>query len=250
MKNLRAIGWVSLLALTLPFNSACIKAQTNHNFELVKNLDIFTALYRELDRNYVDTLNSQKLIENAVLYMLDQLDPYTEFYPESNTDDLRQMTTGKYAGIGSTIMYRPKEKHCILTNLYENMPAAKAGLRPGDVILSVDGEPLAYEGKQKQEEFSAYVSGKLRGEPGTTIELKVQRPVADKDLTFKVTRENIVIPSVSLHTMVADSIGYLHLSGYIDGTSEEVRRAIVDLKKQGGESLYTQPLQQSWRRGR
>ena len=104
MKNLRAIGWVLLLALTLPFNSACIKAQTNHNFELVKNLDIFTALYRELDRNYVDTLNSQKLIENAVLYMLDQLDPYTEFYPESNTDDLRQMTTGKYAGIGSTIM--------------------------------------------------------------------------------------------------------------------------------------------------
>ena len=95
MKNLRAIGWVLLLVLTLPFNSACIKAQTNHNFELVKNLDIFTALYRELDRNYVDTLNSQKLIENAVLYMLDQLDPYTEFYPESNTEDLRQMTTGK-----------------------------------------------------------------------------------------------------------------------------------------------------------
>ena len=237
MKNLRAIGWVLLLALTLPFNSACIKAQTNHNFELVKNLDIFTALYRELDRNYVDTLNSQKLIENAVLYMLGQLDPYTEFYPESNTDDLRQMTTGKYAGIGSTIMYRPKEKHCILTNLYENMPAAKAGLRPGDVILSVDGEPLAYEGKQKQEEFSAYVSGKLRGEPGTTIELKVQRPVADKDLTFKVTRENIVIPSVSLHTMVADSIGYLHLNGYVDGTSEEVRRAIVDLKKQGAKAF-------------
>ncbi len=146
--------------------------------------------------------NSQKLIENAVLYMLDQLDPYTEFYPESNTEDLRQMTTGKYAGIGSTIMYRPKEKHCILTNLYENMPAAKAGLRPGDVILSVD-----------------------------------QRPVADKDLTFKVTRENIVIPSVSLHTMVADSIGYLHLSGYIDGTSEEVRRAIVDLKKQGAKAF-------------
>ena len=237
MKKLRAISAILLLALTLPFTSVCIKAQTNHNFELVKNLDIFTALYRELDRNYVDTLNSQKLIENALLYMLNQLDPYTEYYPESNTEDLRQMTTGKYAGIGSTIVYRPKEKHCILTNLYENMPAAKAGLLPGDIILSVDGEPLAYEGKLKQEEFSAYVSGKLRGEPGTTIELKVKRPVADKTLTFKVTRENIIIPSVSLHTMVTDSIGYLHLNSFIEGTSEEVRRALVDLKKQGAKAF-------------
>ena len=237
MKKLRAISAILLLALTLPFTSVCIKAQTNHNFELVKNLDIFTALYRELDRNYVDTLNSQKLIENALLYMLNQLDPYTEFYPESNTEELRQMTTGKYAGIGSTIMYRPKEKRCILTTLHENMPAAKAGLLPGDVILSVDGESLIYEGKQKQEEFSAYVSGKLRGEPGTTIELKVKRPVTDKTLTFKVTRENIVIPSVSLHTMVTDSIGYLHLNGFIEGTSEEVRRALVDLKKQGAKAF-------------
>lgn len=212
----------------------------NHNFEVAKNLDIFNALYRDLDLYYVDTLDAKKNIDNALAYMLEMLDPYTEYYAEEDTESLKQMTTGKYAGIGSVVGFRENLDRCIISKPYAGMPAALAGLLPGDIILGIDGKDIPPCGKTDEAsrtEYSNQVSKKLRGEPGTTFELKVRRPGDNKIYIYKVTRRNIVMPSVTLATIVADSIGYIKLSQFIENTSNEVRRAMVELKQKGARSL-------------
>ena len=228
---------LSLLLLSV-LAAAPLRAQkTGHNFEVAKNLDIFNALYRELDLYYVDTLEAKKNIDNALLYMLEQIDPYTEYYAEENTGDLRQMTTGKYGGIGSVVRYKKSEDRCIIERPLEGMPAALAGLRPGDIILAIDGKDIAPCGKQDSTEYTHQISAKLRGEPGTSLVLKVRRPGEGRTLTAKLTRRNIVTPSVALHTMASDSVGYIHVSHFIEGTSSEIRRAVTELKQQGARRL-------------
>lgn len=238
---------LSLHLLTLVaclFLSRPLKAQdtplVNHNFEVVKHLDIFNALYRDLDLYYVDTLDAKKQIDHALSYMLEMLDPYTEYYAEEDTESLKQMTTGKYAGIGSVIGYRDNLKRCIISKPYEGMPAHQAGLLPGDVILGIDGKDIPACEKTDNASLAAYsndVSSRLRGEPGTTFELKIRRPSNNRVYIFKITRRSIVMPSVTLANMVADSVGYIKLSQFIAGTSSEVRRALVDLKQKGARSL-------------
>lgn len=236
------LGLILLLLLTLSGSPAATaqKPSSAHNFTVLKNLDIFNALYRELDLYYVDTLDAKKNIDNALAYMLELIDPYTEYYPEEDTSALEQMTTGKYAGIGAMVGYRDNLRRCIISKPYAGMPAAQAGLLPGDIILAIDGkdiDPSEDSGSEAQARYSAAVSEKLRGEPGTTFELKVRRPEADKEFTFKIARRNIVLPSVSLSTMITDSIGYIALAQFIEGTSGEVRRAMVELKQQGMRNL-------------
>ncbi len=215
--------------------------QNNHNFEVAKNLDIFNALYRDLDLYYVDTLNAAHNIENAANYMLAMLDPYTEYYPSDNADDLKQLTTGKYAGVGIVTNYHSDLGRCYAAELLEGMPADRAGILPGDIILSVDGhvfERLSTDDAEKRREYANKVSSLIRGEAGTTLEIKVLRPgQQDKTYLFKVTRRQIVRPSVTLAALAADSVGYIRLSQFIEGTSNEVRRAVVDLKQQGARSL-------------
>ena len=109
---------------------------STHNFEVAKNLDIFNALYRELDPYYVDTLDAKKNIDNALAYMLEMLDPYTEYYPEEETSSPQELTTGKYAGIGTMVGYSETHHRCIISKPYAGMPAAQAGLLPGDIILA------------------------------------------------------------------------------------------------------------------
>lgn len=214
---------------------------TNHNFDVVKSLDIFSSIYRDLDLYYVDTLDAQKNIKNALSYMLEMLDPYTEYFSEQDTKELKQMTTGKYAGIGSVVAFREKEKRCVIMKPYAGMPAAEAGLLPGDVIYAIDGNeipPCESEDIEDRNKYSEEVSAKLRGEPGTTFELQVRRPGRQhRTAKFKITRRSIVLPSVSLSAMVADSIGYISLSQFIEGTSSEIRRSMVSLKQQGARSL-------------
>lgn len=207
---------------------------------MAKNLDIFNALYRDLDLYYVDTLDASKNISNAAQYMLEMLDPYTEYYAEQNTDDLKQLTTGKYAGIGVLTHYRPDLKRCVVAKAFANMPAALAGVQTGDVIVGIDGrniEPCTSADNEVQSQYATDISAKMRGEAGTTFELKVQRPYTDKIHTFKITRRNIVRPSVTLSAMAADSVGYIKLSQFIEGTSNEIRRALVELKQQGARKL-------------
>lgn len=228
------------ILLTLCAALLCLSAvaqQSRHNFETAKQLDIFNSIYKMLDLYYVDTLDAKKNIENAVLYMLDQLDPYTVYYPENETGELRQLTTGKYAGIGAIISYRKDLSRCIINQPYEGMPAAEAGLRRGDVILSIDGKDTGTCTADDPGDFSTSVSEALRGQPGTQFEVRVQRPGHERPMTFKLTRRAITLPSVVLSKVLSDSIGYVRLDSYTENTARDVRRAIVELKQQGAKRL-------------
>lgn len=230
MKRLPLVLLLLAPVLSLP-------AQENHNFEVSRHLDIFNSLYRDLDLYYVDTLDAKKAVGDAILYMLDQLDPYTEYYPEDETTDLKEMTTGKYAGIGSPIVYRKDLGRCVFSSPYEGMPAAQAGIRTGDVIVSIDGQDVGECGTQEPGEYSARVSRALRGDPGTTFELRVRRPAVNRLLSFKLTRRTVHRPSVGYRAMLSDSVGYVALTGYTDDTSRDLRLAVVELKQRGARRL-------------
>lgn len=213
----------------------------NHNFEVAKNLDIFNALYRDLDIYYVDTLDAAENINNAANYMLQMLDPYTEYYAEDDTEELQQLTTGKYTGIGCITSYRRDLRRSVIRQVFDGMPAAQAGVQAGDIILAVDRKQIdtcpANATDEEQTKYANQVSDLLRGTPGTTFELRVRRPVSNKVLTFKVTRRSIQRPSVTLATLVTDSVGYIKLSQFIEGTANEIRRSLVDLKQLGARQL-------------
>ena len=211
--------------------------QSRHNFETAKQLDIFNSIYKLLDLFYVDTLDAKKNVENAVLYMLDQIDPYTVYYPEDDTGELKQLTTGKYAGIGAVISYRKDLARCIINEPYAGMPAAEAGLRRGDVILSIDGKDTGTCTADDPSDFSSSVSEALRGQPGTQFEVRVRRPGREKPMTFKLTRRTVELPSVVLSKVLSDSVGYVQLNGYTENTARDVRRAVVELKQQGARRL-------------
>lgn len=208
-------------------------AQSEHNFEAAKNLDIFNALYKELDLYYVDTLDAQKLVRAAIDGMLDELDPYTEFYSAKTREDLKQMATGKYAGIGAIIQYNKKTDRCVIGDPFEGMPAAEAGLRPGDVILSIDGKDTGVRGDRDAGDYSQSVSDALRGEPGSSFEIRVQRPGTAEPLTLTLVRRTIAVPAITYYGMVDATTGYILLSEYTENCARNVRRAVVDLKQQG-----------------
>lgn len=212
-------------------------AQKNHNFEVSKNLEIFNNLFKQLDLYYVDTLESDKLVKTATSSMLNTLDPYTEYYPDDERDDLKQMLTGKYAGIGSLIHYSKNEDRCIISEPFENMPAAEGGLKAGDVILSIAGKEFGPKGSQNTNEFTESVSNALRGEPGTSFIVKIQRPGEDKPREIKLTRRAIKTPPISYYGMIAENTGYIYLSSFPEGAATDVRRAVIDLKQKGAKQL-------------
>ena len=204
--------------------------QRGHNLEVGKNLDIFNTIYKNLDLMYVDTLNPAEVIGNGINAMLRSLDPYTEYYPEDKNKELEMMLTGKYAGIGSIIRKNLKLGNIVIDEPYEGMPAAEAGLKRGDEILSIDDSSMV--GKDV-----SYVSERLRGEPGTTFALKVRRPSTGKELTFKVTRRNIKLPAIPYYGIRPGGVGYICLSSFTEGCAKEMRRAFADLKEQGATKL-------------
>lgn len=202
----------------------------NHNLEVAKNLDIFNALYKNLDLMYVDTLDANKVLKTGIDAMLQSLDPYTEFYPEEKQKELKQMLTGKYAGIGALVRYHQKRKQVVIEEPYENMPSSEVGLKKGDVILQIDDTLMT-------DKSVSYVSSHLRGEPGTTFMLKILRPSTGKKMDFKITRRSIKMPEITYYGMRADHIGYISLSTFTGEPSKAMRRAFLDLKKQGAEKL-------------
>ena len=204
--------------------------ERNHNFEISKNLEIFNDIYKQLDLFYVDTLSADTVIEWGINSMLRQVDPFTVYYPENDMDELKEMTTGKYAGVGSVIRYYKKEERVMLVEPWEDSPAARAGIKGGDVIMTIEGQDVKGKGNTE-------VSKLLRGEPGTTFELSVKRQGVEEPLVFKVTRENIVMPPVPYYGMVTEDVGYIFFDRFVEGCSRDIRRAIIDLKEQGARSL-------------
>ena len=203
---------------------------SNHNFEISKNLEIFNDIYKQLDMFYVDSLSADTVIEWGIDAMLRQVDPFTVYYPEEGMDELKEMTTGKYAGIGAVIRFYKKEDRVMVIEPQEDSPAIEAGVKGGDLILSIDGKDM--KGKSTQE-----VSENLRGDAGTTFELTVKRAGVEHPLSFKITRRNIAMPPVPYYGMVSDGIGYIYFERFVDGCSRDVRRAVVDLKEQGAKAL-------------
>lgn len=226
-KTMRSLMLMALMAVAMP-----ILAQntSDHNFRVAKNLDIFNAIYRNLDLMYVDSLDADKTIGTAIRSMMRSLDPYTDYFPEDKAAEYKQMMTGKYAGIGSIISYSFTRKRVIINEPYEGMPAAEAGLKKGDIILSIDGESMA-------EKSTAYVSDHLRGEPGTTMVMKIERPSTGKKMTVKVQRKAIQMPYLPYYGMQKDGIGYINYNQYVENSAKDVRRAFIDLKKQGMKGL-------------
>lgn len=217
--------------------TTAVMGQTNHNFEVSKNLEIFNSIYKTLDLYYVDSLQAEKQIDEAINYLLDGLDPYTEYFPEKETRDLETMTTGKYAGIGARISYNKAKDRCIINDPYENMPAVNAGIRAGDIIMSIDGKDVNVKGSQAIEDYTSSVSNRLRGDPNTQITLIIQRP-GEKDLkTFKFTRAAIQLPAVPYYGMVTDSIGFIFLSTFTKDCAQNVQQALHELKQKGARSL-------------
>lgn len=203
----------------------------NHNFQVSKNLDVFNSVYKELDMFYVDTIDPQKVIRAGIDAMLQEIDPYTEYYPEDDLDDFKQMITGKYAGIGSVIRLYKKRNRVVIFEPYEGTPAAEVGLKAGDVILEIDGKDVEGMATDK-------VSDMLRGEAGTTFVLKVDRPGEPAPLEFKITRRNIQTPSVPYYGILPDGkTGYLQLTSFTDNCARDVRRGIIEMKEQGATQL-------------
>ena len=224
---------ISLTLLAILLSLSAMAQSSVSNYETAKHLDIFNRLYKELDLNYVDSLAAKDIIEDAIYYMLEQLDPYTTYYPEEEQDDLRQLTTGKYAGVGSLISYHKDHDRCIISEPYANMPAAQAVLRCGDVIVAIDGIEMPKCGKRNVRAYSDSVSSAMRGEPGTQLRIRVERYGEPKPLDFTITRRSIQLPTVDFCRMINDSIGIIGLNAFHENTAQEVRQAILDLKSQG-----------------
>ena len=223
--------WMLSVCLLASFGlTAHAQTAKNHRFEVAKNLDLFNNIYKNLDLMYVDTLNPVDVIGTGIRAMLGSLDPYTEYYPESETKNLRMMITGKYAGIGAVIRYHQRLKRVVIDEPYADMPASLVGLKKGDIIISVDDTLMT-------DKDVSYVSSHLRGDPGTSFVLKVKRPTTGKEMKFKITRKNIKLLELAYYGMRQGNIGYINLSQFTEGCAKEVRKAFVDLKKRGATSL-------------
>ena len=205
------------------------RKKNGHDFEVMKNLDVFNSIYKELDMFYVDSLEAQKAIRVGIDAMLSELDPYTVYYPEDDMDELEMMTKGKYGGIGSVIRLR-KDSTVIIYEPYEGMPAAEVGLKVGDVLLRIDDADLKGMDTEK-------VSNLLRGEPGTTFLLEVQRPGEKKTRKFKITRRNIIVSQIPYHGVLRGDVGYINLIGFTENSSRDFRKALISVKADGAKSL-------------
>jgi carboxyl-terminal processing protease len=210
---------VFLIILVAVMSAAFLGFQESRDFRITKNLDIFFSLFRELNTFYVDEINPDKIIKTGIDDMLKSLDPYTVYYPESESDDITFMTTGKYGGIGCLV--RNNGDYAIITEVYKGFPADLAGIKAGDIVKFVDGVSLKGLGTDK-------VSDRLKGEPGTEVKLTIERNGEESVITMK--RARIAVPPVSYYGMIDSTIGYIRFTGFTQNCVAEVKKAVVSLK--------------------
>lgn len=215
------LSLLPLFILIFSFSNIC-KAQ--HDFEIAKNVDIFVSILKELNAKYADEISPGDLTKTAIDAMLSSLDPYTVYYPESQLEDYKMMTKGQYGGIGALI--QQQGDYIVISEPYEDCPAHQAGLMAGDRILSVNKQNM-------KNRSSADVSEYLKGQPGTKINIEVERYGQTKPLSFDVTRKEIKFPSIPYFGMVDGEVGYIKLDQFTEKASSEVKEAFVKLKEQG-----------------
>lgn len=216
----KAKGWI-VIGLLVLMSYVSFAFATSY-FELSKNLDIFATLYKELNIYYVDDTEPGELMETAIGAMLESLDPYTNYIPESDIEDFRIQTTGQYGGIGALI--RKSDKAIVVSEPYEGYPADKAGLKAGDVILKI-------EGKKVDKKSTEDVSSVLKGQPGTDVKLLIQRPGVKDNIEKVLTREEVQIKSIPYYGMVSDGVAYIRLRSFTSKCAQEVKDAFLDLKE-------------------
>ncbi|MFN5794682.1 MAG: S41 family peptidase [Bacteroidota bacterium] len=212
---------ITLVAIAISASLFTAYSFTDSYFEISKNLDIFATLFREVNTYYVDETKPGDMMKKAIDSMLDDLDPYTNYIPESELEDYKYMTTGQYGGIGSLI--RKKGDYIAISEPYEGFPAQKGGLIAGDIILEVDGKSI--KGKNTDE-----VSKVLKGSPNTPVKLLIKREGESANITKIITREEIKVNNVPYSGMVDDGIGYVYLNQFTEDASKNVKDAIIDLK--------------------
>ncbi|MBR5602963.1 MAG: S41 family peptidase [Bacteroidales bacterium] len=210
-----------LAFLFFPF-VLCAQERQN-NFEISKSLDIYNNVLRYLNMNYVDEINPAELNETAIKAMLKELDPYTVFIPESEIEDVRLLTMGEYGGIGSIITYYDGNVH--ISEPYENFPAHKAGLLPGDAILEINGV-------NTENKTVAEVSELLKGQPGSKLTLKIKREGEKDIITKTLTREKIKIDNIPYYTVLDGGIAYIILNQFTKDAAKELKEAFLEMKSQ------------------
>ena len=232
-KFLNRRNGVLLVAALVVVAFFSFKSGDDRNFQIAKNLDTFNSIVKELDMFYVDTLDPNKTVREGIDYMLSSLDPYTEYYPEDDQAELQQMLNASFGGIGSLITYNQKLKRSMIAEPFEGTPAAKIGLKAGDILMEIDGKDLA--GKNNQE-----VSQMLRGAVGTSFKLKVERPDekgGTRPLEFNIVRQTIQTPMIPYDTIFNKNVGYINLSTFSGTPSKDFKKTFLKLKKEGITSL-------------
>jgi carboxyl-terminal processing protease len=219
MKRIKKYLLVVIVAIASIFSVGFVDSF----FEISKNLDIFTTLYKEINIYYVDETDPGEMMNTAIDAMLKSLDPYTTFIPESEKEDFEFMTTGQYGGIGAVIMQRDGYVH--VREPYEGFPADKAGLIAGDKFLEIDG-------KSAKEKSTSDVSKVLKGQPNTEVSVLVERKGVKKPFEVMLTREEIKVSSIPYYGMVSDSIAYIRMRSFTRGVSKEVIDALEELKSE------------------
>ena len=210
-----------LLALLLPVG--LVAQEKQNNFEIAKSLDIYNSLLRELNLNYVDEINPGELNEAAINAMLEGLDPYTVFIPESDIENARFMTTGEYGGIGALIQF--DGEYVRISEPYYGWPAQKAGLIAGDAILEVNGVDC-------RKKNTAAVSELLKGQPGTEVKLKIKRYGHDKPMEKTLKREKVKIDNIPYYKVLDNGVAYLSLSGFTRDVAKEMKDKLLEMKKE------------------
>ena len=199
------------------------KSSDSGNFEMLKNLEIYFNLYKELNLNYVEKLKHNDLIQKSIDGMLASLDPYTIYIPESEQEDIALLTKGQYGGVGALI--HKKGLETIVSDPYEGFPAFNAGLRAGDRLLEIDHQSL--DSKSVDD-----VSAMLKGQAGTTFKLKVRKLQTGKVMDLEITRETIAIPNVPYSGLFKNDIGYIKLASTVEGSYNEFQQAFLKLREE------------------
>ena len=212
---------IIILGIALAITSIVSVGFTDDYFEISKNLDIFTTLYKELNTFYVDETDAGKLMKEGIDKMLKSLDPYTAYIPESEIEDFRFMTTGQYGGIGAIITKRAD--YVYVSEPYEGYPAQKAGLMAGDKILEINGKSA--KGKTTEE-----VSKVLKGQPNTSVTVLIERPHLEKPFEVTFDREKVSMKSVPYSAYIEEGIGYVKLRSFTRNCTKDIKEAINGLK--------------------